>query len=126
VNNSPQNGNGTGFAGTNFAAHCADTVYVKNDRNSLLLSGCDLIKRDIKICQQMGKKVLLSIGGEFSATSNYTVSSVTKGEEFADFMWNAFGPLKSGYTGPRPFDVSNTDPTCVDGFDFDIEKKFGK
>jgi chitinase len=124
VNNSPEHGNGTDYPGTNFAAHCSDKVYINNGRNSLLLSGCDAIKEDIQTCQQLGKKVLLSIGGEYSATSNYAVSTVQKGKDFADFLWEAFGPYKQGYTGPRPFDRSSTDHTCIDGFDFDIERKF--
>lgn len=126
MNNSPENGNGTGYPGTNFAAHCAAYVYENNDRDSKLLSGCSFIKDDIKTCHQLGKKVLLSIGGVYSATSNYSISSVTKGIEFADFMYNAFGPFKEGYTGPRPLDSSETDHASVDGFDFDIEIKFGK
>ncbi|KAI0119057.1 glycoside hydrolase superfamily [Daldinia grandis] len=124
VNNSPENGNGTGYPGTNFAAHCAAEIYVNNNRNSKLLSSCSFIKDDIKKCQQLGKKVLLSIGGEFTSTSNYTLSSVQAGIDFADFLYKAFGPFKSGYKGPRPFDISTTEHTTMDGFDFDIETKF--
>ncbi|KAL7621316.1 Chitinase 2 [Parahypoxylon ruwenzoriense] len=124
VNNSPENGNGTGYPGTNFAAHCAADVYVKDGRNSKLLSGCSFIKDDIKYCQSLGKKVLLSIGGVYSTSNNYSISSVQNGLEFADFLYNAFGPFKEGYDGPRPFDRSATDHTCLDGFDFDIEYTF--
>ncbi|KAI0847622.1 glycoside hydrolase superfamily [Daldinia vernicosa] len=124
VNNSPENGNGTGYPGTNFAAHCAAEVYVNNNRDSKLLSSCSFIKDDIKKCQQLGKKVLLSIGGEFSSSSNYTLSSVQAGIDFADFLYQAFGPFKSGYTGPRPFDTSSTEHVTIDGFDFDIETTF--
>ncbi|KAK6952115.1 hypothetical protein Daesc_006647 [Daldinia eschscholtzii] len=126
VNNSPENGNGTGYPGTNFAAHCAAEVYVNNNRNSKLLSSCSFIKDDIKKCQQLGKKVLLSIGGVYSSSSNYTLSSVQAGIDFADFLYQAFGPYKSGYKGPRPFDISSTEHTTIDGFDFDIETKFSK
>ncbi|KAI2781442.1 glycoside hydrolase superfamily [Daldinia loculata] len=124
VNNSPENGNGTGYPGTNFAAHCAAEVYVNNNRNSKLLSSCSFIKDDIKKCQQLGKKVLLSIGGEFTSSSNYTLSSVQAGIDFADFLYKAFGPFKSGYNGPRPFDISSTEHITIDGFDFDIETEF--
>ncbi|KAK0628714.1 glycoside hydrolase superfamily, partial [Bombardia bombarda] len=80
---------------------------------------------DILTCQSLGKKVLLSIGGVFNATSgsDYTVSTVTKGNEFANFLWGAFGPLKSTWTGPRPFDFGG-ETVKFDGFDFDIEKNF--
>lgn len=126
VNNSPENGNGTGYPGTNFAAHCAAEVYVNNDRKSKLLSSCSFIKDDIKKCQRLGKKVLLSVGGVYSASSNYSLSSVQAGEDFADFLYKAFGPYKEGYSGPRPLDPSSTEHTTLDGFDFDIEYKFGK
>ncbi|KAH9888712.1 glycoside hydrolase superfamily [Xylariomycetidae sp. FL2044] len=124
VNNSPENGDGTNYPGTNFAAHCAAEVYVKDGQNSKLLSACSYIKEDIKTCQSLGKKVLLSIGGEYSDSNNYAISTVQKGQEFADFMFDAFGPFDHSWEGPRPFDVSETDHTCLDGFDFDIEKKF--
>lgn len=99
---------------------------MNNDKNSLLLSSCSYIKDDIKKCQSLGKKVLLSVGGVFSESSNYTLSSVQNGIDFADFLYEAFGPFKAGYTGPRPFDVSSTDHATLDGFDFDIEYMFGK
>ncbi|KAI0125235.1 glycoside hydrolase superfamily [Xylariales sp. AK1849] len=124
VNNSPENGNGTHYPGTNFAAHCASDVYVVEGRNSKLLSGCSFIKDDIKKCKGLGKKILLSIGGEMNSISNYTVSTVEEGEYFAKFMFDAFGPYQQGSNGPRPFDISDTEHTFVDGFDFDIEYKF--
>ncbi|KAI1801734.1 glycoside hydrolase superfamily [Daldinia bambusicola] len=124
VNNSPENGNGTGYPGTNFAAHCAAEVYVNNNKDSKLLSSCSFIKEDIKKCQRLGKKVLLSIGGVYSSSSNYTLSSVEAGIHFADFLYQAFGPFKTGYRGPRPFDISSTERITVDGFDFDIETNF--
>ncbi|KAI2617100.1 glycoside hydrolase superfamily [Hypoxylon sp. NC1633] len=124
VNNSPEHGNGTGYPGTNFAAHCSAEVYVNNNRDSKLLSSCSYIKDDIRKCQNLGKKVLLSVGGEYTATSDYSLSSVQAGLDFAEFLYGAFGPYKTGYTGPRPFDQSATEHTTIDGFDFDIETKF--
>lgn len=57
---------------------------------------------------------MLSLGGG-SATGAY-VSSTQSAIDFADFLWDAFGPKNCDYTGPRPFgDV------VIDGFDFDIE-----
>lgn len=125
VNQSPEHGNGSDYPGTNFAAHCAAGVYYNNGAESQLLKDCDLIKADIKTCQGLGKKILLSIGGVYSDTSDYSLSSVTKGEEFADFLFDAFGPYQDGYEGPRPFDPSG-DHNTIDGFDFDIEVKFRK
>lgn len=126
MNNSPEHGNSTNYPGTNFAAHCAADVYVKSGQNSKLLSGCSFIKQDIQKCQKLGKKVLLSIGGEYTATSNYSLTTVQDGVDFAEFLFSSFGPYTQGYNGPRPFDPSSTSHTCVDGFDFDIETKFGK
>lgn len=72
---------------------------------------CPLIAADIKTCQGLGKKVLLSLGG---ASGAYGFSSETEGTQFASKLWNTFGngPDKSN----RPFDDA-----IVDGFDFDIE-----
>lgn len=126
VNQSPEHGNGTDYPGTNFAAHCAAGVYYNNGQRSQLLQDCSFIKADIKTCQSLGKKVLLSIGGVYSDSNDYSLSSVTKGQEFADFMFEAFGPYQEGYNGPRPFDPSTTEHVSVDGFDFDIEVKFRK
>ncbi|KXJ93985.1 glycoside hydrolase superfamily [Microdochium bolleyi] len=122
VNVSPENGGG--YPGTNFAAHCDSPVYaLPNGNPSKLLSGCGLIKEDIKICQRKGKKIYLSIGGVYSqAYSNYEVTTEQKGREFADFLWGAFGPKVDSWTGPRPFDWEGS--VSMDGFDFDIEHKF--
>jgi hypothetical protein len=59
------------------------------------------------------------------STSNYRVSTQANGEYFANFLYRAFGPYDGSWTGPRPFDISPTNRTQVDGFDFDIEAKFG-
>ncbi|KAK8048705.1 hypothetical protein PG994_010435 [Apiospora phragmitis] len=86
---------------------------------SKLLTGCNFIKDDIKLCQNLGKKVYLSIGGEMNAASNYAISSVKAGEDFAQQMFDIFGPYNKNYKGPRPFGE-----LAMDGFDFDIEVKF--
>lgn len=127
VNNSPeQDPSGLNYPGTNFGAHCAAEVYTKNGKKSNLLSQCTFIAEDIPKCQALGKKVLLSVGGEWNPpTTNYTVSSPAKGVEFAKFLWGSFGPYDPTYPGPRPFDF-NGNHVSVDGFDMDIEKKFGK
>lgn len=85
------------------------------------------MKQDIPYCKSRGVKVLLSIGGDYnSVTANYKVTSDKNGESFADFLYNSFGPYRSSWKGPRPFDISATEHTSVDGFDFDIEAEFGK
>jgi chitinase len=122
VTSSPENDvSGLGYPATNFAGHCAGSVYVNhaNGISSELLSDCTLISDDITKCQALGKKVLLSIGGELSSVNNYTVSDPARGVEFADFMWEAFGPVNAASTVVRPFGSA-----VVDGFDFDIESDF--
>ena len=71
---------------------------------------CTTIAEDIKTCQSLGKKVLLSLGG---AIGSYGFTSDTEAETYAATLWNSFG---GGTSENRPFgDV------VLDGFDFDIE-----
>lgn len=72
---------------------------------------CPQIAEDIKICQGLGKKVLLSLGG---ASGAYGFTSEDQGADFATKLWNTFGNSQDQTN--RPFDDA-----VVDGFDFDIE-----
>ena len=79
--------------------------------------------QDIQYCQSKGKKILLSLGG---GPDTYHLSGKVDGEAFADFLWGAYGPNTTAWTGPRPFDPLPGTPgegiaTIVDGYDFDIE-----
>ncbi|EEH41928.2 hypothetical protein PAAG_03849 [Paracoccidioides lutzii Pb01] len=121
VNVFPERGKG-GYPGTNFGNQCSAEVFKNKDGvETQLLSGCQNLIEDIPVCQEIGIKVLLSLGG---GVGNYTVTNKRAGEKFADFLWGAFGPKTPEWgNGPRPFgDV------VVDGFDFDIEhnESFGK
>ncbi|KAF5092716.1 hypothetical protein D0Z03_002727 [Geotrichum reessii] len=71
---------------------------------------CSALAADIKKCQSLGKKVLLSLGG---AVGNYGFTSDSEAESYADTLWNLFG---NGQSDTRPFDDA-----VVDGFDLDIE-----
>ncbi|OAA47046.1 chitinase 18-18 [Metarhizium rileyi] len=124
INNSPEHGKG-GYPGSNFGANCAAEAYPhhKTKQPTELLSNCYLIKEDIPYCQSKGVKVLLAIGGQASLTSQYAVSSVDKGIEFAEFLYKAYGPYDSSWEGPRPFDNSETEHVSIDGFDLDLEDK---
>lgn len=125
VNLSPENGGPTGYPGTNFGAHCWAEKYSVDGQTSELLSTCPSLTPGIAVCQQLGKKVLLSIGGVYSAYSNYTVSSSINGFAFAEFVWGAFGPYTEDWAGkPRPFDDGDSH-NAVDGFDFDLESSSG-
>ncbi|SCW00609.1 LAFE_0C07976g1_1 [Lachancea fermentati] len=86
-----------------FSSACSDTF-------SDGLLHCSQIGEDIKTCQGLGKKVLLSLGG---ASGSYGFANDSEAETFAETLWNTFG---GGSADERPFDDA-----IVDGFDFDIE-----
>lgn len=71
---------------------------------------CPDIGKDIKKCQSLGKKVLLSLGG---AAGSYGFQNDQEGADYAVELWNMFG---GGQHETRPFDDA-----IVDGFDLDIE-----
>lgn len=125
VNQAPENTE-SGYPGTNFAGHCwAGGAITEDDVESDLLINCGPIKEGVPYCKERGVKVLLSIGGDFHPTdSNYNVTTEETGEDFAEFLYGAFGPYDSTWNGPRPFD-NGDEHTSVDGFDFDIEAKLG-
>ncbi|KAJ5378994.1 hypothetical protein N7509_012113 [Penicillium cosmopolitanum] len=97
------------WPGSNFGNQCDGTVYEGTE----LLSGCHQIWEDIPICKELGKTVMLSLGGE---TAYEDIPTDEVAEWFADFLWYSFGPPGQNDTFPRPFQDNQ-----VDGFDFDIE-----
>ncbi|KAH8879720.1 glycoside hydrolase [Thozetella sp. PMI_491] len=122
VNSPEEDTSGLGYPGMNIDGGCHNaTVYFNatTGKPSRLLKGCTEIETGIPACQKLGRKVLLSIGGQ-EAYGNYTVSTAERGVQFAEFMWGAFGPVNSSWTGPRPFGSS-----VIDGFDFDLEYPSG-
>ncbi|KPM34471.1 hypothetical protein AK830_g12098 [Neonectria ditissima] len=123
VNQAPEH-NPSGWPGTNFAGHCPGDYYMYGPGDSLqsnLWKNCYLIQEGIPYCQNLGVKVLLSIGGDYNVgDSNYEVTTDDHGVEFANFLYGAFGPKVDSWDGPRPFDGASGH-NHVDGFDFDIE-----
>jgi glucan 1,3-beta-glucosidase len=96
-----------GYGGSidlNVADHCSTTFPGSN------LLSCPQIGQDIKTCQSLGKKVLVSLGG---AAGNHGFSNDAQAQDFAGTLWNLFG---GGYSSTRPFGDA-----IVDGFDLDIE-----
>ncbi|ERS97472.1 hypothetical protein HMPREF1624_05640 [Sporothrix schenckii ATCC 58251] len=125
INESPENDGATNYPGMEFAAHCPGTMYEVDGEASNLIKGCTDIQEGIPVCQALGTKVLLSIGGVFDTVlANYNVTTEANGRYFADFLWGAFGPYNATFGGPRPFDLGATVHNAVDGFDFDIEAIF--
>lgn len=88
-----------------FSGICSDTF-------SDGLLHCSAMAQDIKTCQNMGKTIMLSLGGSSGA---YGFSDDSVAEEFAGTLWNMFGGGSSSSV-ERPFDDA-----IIDGFDFDIE-----
>lgn len=72
------------------------------------------IGQDIKDCQALGHKVLVSLGG---AEGRYGFSSNSGGLRLAGQLWDAFGGGTNN-TAPRPFGQD----VILDGFDLDIEQ----
>ncbi|KAF6162087.1 hypothetical protein GIB67_008216 [Kingdonia uniflora] len=86
--------------GINLASHC-DTRAV---------GGCTRFSNGIRNCQNMGVKVMISLGG---GIGDYSFNSATDANQFADYLWNNF---LGGRSGSRPLGDA-----VLDGVDFDIE-----
>lgn len=86
-----------------------------NFGNACFGAECPLIARDIKICQSMGIKVLLSFGGDLRM-GNFALSSDSGAEQAAQYIYDMFN-VKSTSKVIKPFgsDVQ------IDGFDLDVE-----
>lgn len=122
----PEANPSTNYPTTNFGQHCDASVYVVKGNPSRLQSDCKQMAQDIKHCQSMGIKVLLSVGGTWGQdpAHDYYVSNWSNGIYFAEFLYRSFGPADYPWTGPRPFDLPGTEPTVLDGFDFDLQADF--
>lgn len=105
--------------------HCDATYYTNGTTSGQMNAKCSVIASDIKHCQDKGKKVLLSLDGVEHMGSRFSLSSEAKAEEFASFLWGAFGPYDTKWTGPRPFDYTGH-RVSVDGFNLDGELKLNE
>lgn len=77
------------------------------------LKNCTALAPEITECQQLGKKVLVSIGGH---GGSITLTSDDEAKTFAKNLWSLFGNDSTG-SDLRPFGSS----VVVDGFDIDNE-----
>lgn len=73
-------------------------------------NGCTHLSSDIKSCQAIGIKVLLSIGG---GAGSYFLVSAEDARQVATYLWNNF---LGGSSSSRPLGDA-----VLDGIDFDIE-----
>jgi hypothetical protein len=137
MNQFPQQANGLpGFVGGNYACWGAPNYPGPGSDQTLdnLNIQCPYIQQDIPLCQKLGKKILLSLGGAATTTSNYQLTTHQAGIDFAEFLWGAYGPYNSTWVGLSPYNVrpwdrgfSNADTSTdyqidIDGFDLDIER----
>jgi chitinase len=99
-------GNASGAPHISVSYHC-DTPY---DAANPRIWRCPAIEQDIISCQQMGKKVLISIGG---ARGSYSLPNDAEGERFAQLTWDM---LLNGQGDIRPFGGA-----VFDGVDLDLE-----
>lgn len=83
----------------NLAGHCDPAA-----------AGCTKLSPEIRACQSLGIKVLLSIGG---ASGSYSLNSTDDAANVAEYLWNNF---LGGRSRSRPLgDV------VLDGIDFEID-----
>ncbi|EDO40888.1 predicted protein [Nematostella vectensis] len=94
--------------GMNFAHHCS---YVP-DANYPGIYECATIGGGIRDCQKMGKKVIISLGGD---TCDGTLGSAANARALAYNIWNMFLGGQD-LPGKRPFLSA-----VLDGVDLDIE-----
>lgn len=76
------------------------------------LSDCAALAPEIAACQVLGKKVLVSLGGEGSNTS---FTSDDQAIQLASTLWNLFGAGSGETAALRPFGPD----VIIDGFDID-------
>ncbi|QKX52943.1 uncharacterized protein TRUGW13939_00014 [Talaromyces rugulosus] len=69
---------------------------------------------DIVTCQGLGKTILLSTGGYTYSEGGF--NSTSEALQFANLMWELFGPVSNNSSALRPFGTA-----VIDGFDFDFE-----
>ncbi|KAL6616417.1 hypothetical protein ACP70R_038687 [Stipagrostis hirtigluma subsp. patula] len=83
----------------NLAGHCNPAT-----------NGCTFLSDEIKSCQRMGIKVLLSLGG---GIGSYGLSSAADARRVAAYLWDNY---LGGRSSSRPLGDA-----VLDGIDFDIE-----
>lgn len=87
----------------NLAGHCNPDPSVNN---------CGFIGKEIKACQNLGIKVMLSIGG---GAGTYNLTSSNDAKNLSDYLWENFLGGGNATAGPLGGAV-------LDGIDLDIER----
>lgn len=102
------------FPVIDFGPGCDPPTTAQQEQSPGLLD-CPTIASQVTGCQNIGKKVLLSLGGWLSNTS---FVSDNQAVHFAETLWNLFGGGRDNLD-IRPFGPD----VVVDGFDIDNEHK---
>ena len=103
-----------GYPSINLGSACGGQTNKMNAMGATGLQSCPTLAADIKTCQSMGKKVLLSLGGALATTA--FSGGDDQASKFATTLWDLFGAGTGVDAGLRPFgDVK------LDGFDVDNE-----
>ena len=102
-----------GYPSINFGPGCTTPNEVQATSAPGLMD-CTALAPEITGCQQIGKKVLISLGGYIA---NSTFTSDTQATQFAQTLWNLFGAGTAFNPALRPFGPG----VVVDGFDIDNE-----
>ncbi|KAG9831973.1 glycoside hydrolase, partial [Aureobasidium melanogenum] len=103
-----------GFPSANFGPACQGSTAAQQ-LQAPGLQNCTDLAPEIVSCQQLGKPVLVSLGGYYS---NVTFTSDNEAIQLARNLWDLFGAGNGLDASLRPFGS-----TVIDGFDLDNESK---
>ncbi|TIA69886.1 glycoside hydrolase [Aureobasidium pullulans] len=103
-----------GFPSANFGPSCKGSTRAQQ-LHAPGLQDCTDLAPEITACQQLGKPVLVSLGGYYS---NVTFTSDTEAIQLAQNLWDLFGAGDGLDPSLRPFGS-----IVIDGFDLDNESK---
>ncbi|KAI5218759.1 glycoside hydrolase [Aureobasidium subglaciale] len=103
-----------GFPSASFGPSCKGSTAAQQ-LHAPGLQDCTDLAPEIVICQQLGKPVLVSLGGYYS---NVTFTSDTEAIQLAQNLWDLFGTGDGLDASLRPFGG-----IVIDGFDLDNESR---
>lgn len=98
-----------GFPKLNFGSACGGQTPEMEAAGASGLLHCPDLASHISICQSLGKKVLLSLGGSIAVSA---FASDSQASQFATTLWDLFGAGTGVDPGLRPFGS-----VTIDGFD---------
>ncbi|TIA16032.1 glycoside hydrolase [Aureobasidium pullulans] len=105
-----------GFPSANFGPSCKGSTRAQQ-LHAPGLQDCTDLAPEITACQQLGKPVLVSLGGYYSNVT-FTSTSDTEAIQLAQNLWDLFGAGDGLDPSLRPFGS-----IVIDGFDLDNESK---